>query len=134
LKGSRENPGGTTVLGKPGQNAIIWYIVLSTLMVCCLAALNRGITIACIVILLSLFINASVRIYGVGSTIREIEVEVVDGYKSVNDCVGPYTQIDYELLEFSFDQAVSKTYWSLACLSLNLVMQLPAYFISFAKS
>lgn len=113
---------------------MIWYLVLSILMGCCLIAQNRGITIACLVILVSLFINASVRIYGVGSKIREIQEEVVEGYKSVNDCVGPFTQIDYEVLDFDFDQAVSKTYWSLAMLSLNLIMQLPLYIFSFSIS
>jgi hypothetical protein len=134
LKGSRENPGGTTLLGKPGRNAIIWYLVLSILMACCFAAQVRSITLVCLVILLSLFINAVVRIYSVGSTIKDIEVEVLDGYKSVNDCVGPFTQVDYELLEFDFNQAVSKTYWSIAMLTLNLILQLPAYVMSAVKS
>jgi hypothetical protein len=87
----------------------------------------RSITVACLVILLLLFINASVRIYGVGTTIRETQVEIVEGYKSVNDCVGPFTQIDYELLDYDFDQAVSKTYWSLGLLTLSFCMQLPLY-------
>jgi ABC-type transport system involved in multi-copper enzyme maturation permease subunit len=110
LKGSRENPGGTTTLGNPGKNALIWYMVLAILMACCLIAKERNVTLVCLAILFGLFINAFVRIFGVGTTIRETQVVIVEGYKSVNDCVGPFTQIDYEVLDFDFDQAVSKTY------------------------
>jgi hypothetical protein len=107
LKGSRENPGGIADLGWSGAKALIWYMVLSILMSCCLMAKERRITLVCLVILFGLFINAFVRIFNVGSTIRETQVGIVEGYKSVNDCVGPFTQIDYEILGFDFDQAVA---------------------------
>jgi hypothetical protein len=96
-------------------------------MVCCLTAEKKSIFYVCSVILLSLFINAFVGIYGVGTTIRETQVVIAEGYKSVNDCVGPFTQIDYVLLDEDFDKAVSNTHWSLAMLSTSWGHKLRRY-------
>jgi len=59
----------------------------------------------------------------VETKIRHNKAIVLDGYQSVNECLGPYTQVDYTQLEFDFTRAIMNINWSLALILVNLLLQ-----------
>lgn len=56
---------------------------------------------------------ASIQVYISGRELQSFEKPIVEGYQTINHCLGPYTQVDAEVIGSYFDQAVDKAHWSI---------------------